>query len=507
MVDANPSDVEFKWTFNNSAESIDVATNHVTRSGRPDQVHNCTITNISTTSLSVKCSDGFNGGMKQSFMLEVKDMHTQELRVNYTSPEPRFAVSNLEAGHAYIVAVYAFNGKGRSDPTILQTAMLRLPEKQLTSEKERPRSVLALTPMLSVVIGLAAAIVIGGLAIILALRVPCGKRRKRKQITQRVTGEGSPGPSDKSIGSKEIDGNESDEKNPDIIPDTMDSDDQMDYMRRRQHVSTIDTNSPTRGLLSHQGTPPSQTYVPAMPMHAPIGYCTLRNGTKSANIGAPISMSPVPNIYPKPQSTCTLPRHPNQHWPSYGGTIAGVRHLPQVQMCGPQPPPPSQIAMQHLNTRSRMCIGLAEDDTSIDTPLMLKQLNSQKRRNVNRKRKLEKRLIRHWFLFDLQCKHSLEIVDDSPTYRRDSKHQFPYNLPQKFKYNFRPLKSYVLSNQILQLQHEHFGMSLVTKAFFCNSFYKSLKTKNLACQQWSLHQVEIKLARKFFRYLNFSRQK
>lgn len=46
-------------------------------SGRPDQVHNCTITNISTTSLSVKCADGFNGGMKQSFMLEVKDMHTQ----------------------------------------------------------------------------------------------------------------------------------------------------------------------------------------------------------------------------------------------------------------------------------------------------------------------------------------------------------------------------------------------------------------------------------------------
>lgn len=93
---------------------------------------------------------------------------------------------------------------------------------------ERPRSPLALTPMLSVVIGLAAAIVIGGLAIILALRVPCGARRKRKEITQGTTAcEGSPGPSDKSIGSKEIDGNESDEKNPDIIPDTMDSDDQV----------------------------------------------------------------------------------------------------------------------------------------------------------------------------------------------------------------------------------------------------------------------------------------
>lgn len=94
---------------------------------------------------------------------------------------------------------------------------------------DRPRSPLALTPMLSVVIGLGAAIVIGGLAILLAMRVPCGARRKRKDINRGGTTacEGSPGPSDKSIGSKEIDGNESDEKNPDIIPDTMDSDDQV----------------------------------------------------------------------------------------------------------------------------------------------------------------------------------------------------------------------------------------------------------------------------------------
>lgn len=32
-VDANPREVEFSWTFNNSAESIDVATNHILRSG------------------------------------------------------------------------------------------------------------------------------------------------------------------------------------------------------------------------------------------------------------------------------------------------------------------------------------------------------------------------------------------------------------------------------------------------------------------------------------------
>lgn len=101
----------------------------------------------------------------------------------------------------------------------------------LLSVAERPRPPLALTPMVSVVIGLAAAIVIGALAIIVALRVPCGRRRKRnkrKELSQATTtDDDSPGPSDKSIASREIDGNESDEKNPDIIPDTIDSDDQV----------------------------------------------------------------------------------------------------------------------------------------------------------------------------------------------------------------------------------------------------------------------------------------
>lgn len=45
-------------------------------SGRPDQVQNCTITNISMTSLGVKCAEGFNGGLLQSFMLEVRELNT-----------------------------------------------------------------------------------------------------------------------------------------------------------------------------------------------------------------------------------------------------------------------------------------------------------------------------------------------------------------------------------------------------------------------------------------------
>lgn len=48
--------------------------------GRPDQVHNCTIMNISTTSINIKCSEGFNGGLTQSFSLEVRESQTQVSR-------------------------------------------------------------------------------------------------------------------------------------------------------------------------------------------------------------------------------------------------------------------------------------------------------------------------------------------------------------------------------------------------------------------------------------------
>ena len=88
------------------------------------------------TTLGIRCVEGFNGGLAQSFMLEVRDSHTQEIRANFTSPVPRFAVGSLQPGALYLASVYAFNSKGRSDPMVLNAAMLRLPEKQLTTSEK-----------------------------------------------------------------------------------------------------------------------------------------------------------------------------------------------------------------------------------------------------------------------------------------------------------------------------------------------------------------------------------
>lgn len=68
----------------------------------------------------------------------------QEIRANITSTTPRFTVSTLLPGGTYTLLMYAFNSKGRSDPTVLSAAMLKMPEKQLTSEPGTMRMKLVL---------------------------------------------------------------------------------------------------------------------------------------------------------------------------------------------------------------------------------------------------------------------------------------------------------------------------------------------------------------------------
>lgn len=382
-VDANPPDVEFRWTFNNSAESLDVNRGHVTRhgtysvvsytpmteldygtllcwatnrigqqrtpcvfhiiaAGRPDQVHNCTVSNTSMTSFSLRCAEGFNGGLPQSFLVEVRESESQNLRANLSSPVPRFSVAGLEPGAQYQACVYSVNVKGRSEPVPVQAATLRLPEKQLTPERERPRNSFRFTPIMSVVTGVVSALFIVACVVAAVLRLQCsrneGRRKRHKYLEQRTrsTSGSISAPVDKPASPNKHDpsgdsGGDSDEKNPDIIPQPasgVDSD--ADFLNKRQHVSTIETrNSPSRSLLQHGA-------AAAYP-----GYCTLRNGGLPLHDLSNIAAKPVPAgveaVYPG--GGCTLPR---PHWPGYGGprhpAVLGYHPHPHRT---PPPPPPS----------------------------------------------------------------------------------------------------------------------------------------------------------------------
>lgn len=59
------------------------------------------------------------------------------MKSNLSSPLPRFFVTGLEPGIQYKTSLYSYNAKGRSEPIVLQTSTLKLPEKQHTQEKGR----------------------------------------------------------------------------------------------------------------------------------------------------------------------------------------------------------------------------------------------------------------------------------------------------------------------------------------------------------------------------------
>ncbi|XP_015589741.1 protein turtle homolog B isoform X2 [Cephus cinctus] len=439
-VDANPSEVQFRWTFNNSAESIDVAAGHIAMAGtssivsytpmteldygtllcwatnsighqrvpcvyhiipagRPDMVHNCTTSNTSSNSFSVQCTEGFNGGLTQSFLLEVRESNSQELRANLTSPVPRFSVTHLESGALYQACIYAYNDKGRSEAMVVQAGTLRQPEKQLTSESDRPRQHMKLTPMLSVMIGVFAALVIVAVIVMIVLRIqhshvddqgkshvedlgkptkaiPIQRELRFRESSSLLAEEKLPGSPFRKLDTSG-DANESDEKNPDIIPQQISAGDEpSEYLRKRRLVSTIET-SPSRNLLKH----PTVTAVGGHGNY--VGYCTIRNGmplhelsnlTSKHKSCIPVNaMSSqfqpmVSEVYDG--GICTLPR---QHWPNQ--SVQSMTMTPPILYAGlgvvNRTCPGGTVLPKEVEARlAGQCCIQSHKDTTIGTPLV-----------------------------------------------------------------------------------------------------------------------------------------
>jgi len=127
-------------------------------------VNNCSVSNASLTAFNVWCAAGFDGGLPQTFVIEVRDATSLELAANLTAwaptvyvaaatkkgsspppptastaaPAPRFLVDRLESGSDYLVQVFAVNPKGRSEAVHLRASTLRPAEKQLLPDKGIP---------------------------------------------------------------------------------------------------------------------------------------------------------------------------------------------------------------------------------------------------------------------------------------------------------------------------------------------------------------------------------
>ncbi|XP_037793490.1 nephrin-like [Penaeus monodon] len=217
-VDADPVDVTFTWTFNNSVrreqseivdskryttEKLRSVLFYTPRSERDYgtllchaqnsvglQTTPCSFTVISAGALEVtncglkpypahpgsvpRGKPGFNGGLPQSFMLEVwllDPVKSQQIVLNYTLPQPVFSVRSLSPGQHYRVHVTAVNGRGAAPAAVLEIHTLKEAEmhKSLPSRSEPSPLMLVLA-----VIGGALLVVIMLLVGVWAVR---GRRR------------------------------------------------------------------------------------------------------------------------------------------------------------------------------------------------------------------------------------------------------------------------------------------------------------------------------------------
>ncbi|PZC81801.1 hypothetical protein B5X24_HaOG212015 [Helicoverpa armigera] len=167
-VDANPALVSFHWTFNNSGEQTELPpklySSHghtstlnytpttdmeygtlacygenavgqqkvpclfqLVAAGRPFHLQNCSVANQSIDSLNVECVENFDGGLPQTFLMELLELPSLIVRYNVSTNRtpPYFEIRGLPPGVSYRIDLYAVNAKGRSDVSTIETVTLK----------------------------------------------------------------------------------------------------------------------------------------------------------------------------------------------------------------------------------------------------------------------------------------------------------------------------------------------------------------------------------------------
>ncbi|XP_076328672.1 cell surface glycoprotein MUC18-like isoform X2 [Tachypleus tridentatus] len=238
-VDAQPETVNFSWNFNSSAKSPEIfsvnsegvisTASYIPRQkedfgvltctgqnavgiqdepcqynliqvGPPGAVHSCNVSKCSSGSFTLECVPGDDGGLQQSFHLEVYSSKSNALLANITmTHNPVFRATNLPAEESFCLIVYAVNAKGQS-PEFKTTAKIPLSAKR---QLDFPSS--GLRPLLGVLVGTVASLVLMAVIIVIIIRM--------RGMEAQPNGKGDPSTARLSFHQyeKQVDGSHSNE--------------------------------------------------------------------------------------------------------------------------------------------------------------------------------------------------------------------------------------------------------------------------------------------------------
>ncbi|XP_075548263.1 neural cell adhesion molecule 2-like isoform X2 [Dermacentor variabilis] len=251
-VEADPPDVRFTWRFNSSLESLDIvafnqsgprsssafytprrkadygallciASNslgqgstpcvfNIVPAGPPNPPVNCSVPSITATSLTVRCERSL-----QPWPLPVHfraDVYVDSrLRERMVSNDPLFEVGDLEPGSSVSLSVFALNEKGISTAVPLALSTLVSAKTELIGLLPGEAAMVsASSPLLGILVGVVALLVLIAIVIIIVMKVKTGKRKAAAK--RRNEDDKSHTPLKKEI----VDITEVEDKCPDIIP-------------------------------------------------------------------------------------------------------------------------------------------------------------------------------------------------------------------------------------------------------------------------------------------------
>ncbi|XP_050101406.1 uncharacterized protein LOC126581643 [Anopheles aquasalis] len=179
------------WGTNEIGTMAEPCMFHLIAAGLPTSVINCSWKNF-TNGLEVLCHPGYDGGLKQSFVLEMASTHHPGQSINFTNTEePTFTMSSFEpirqqlpngrkADEYYLkLYVYSINQKGHSPKVFIADLVLPpLPLVQTEFGDNHGKSPL-LTPIL---IGLFLTIVL--IIIVIIVRIYLKSKRLKQNINK-----------------------------------------------------------------------------------------------------------------------------------------------------------------------------------------------------------------------------------------------------------------------------------------------------------------------------------
>ncbi|XP_069184081.1 neural cell adhesion molecule 1-like [Procambarus clarkii] len=111
------------WAVNDIGQQHQPCVFHIVPAAKPESVSECEVEREATMALSsvvVVCEAGRDGGLDQTFTVEVRQAATEAVLEAFRhAPHPRFTINGLKVGVAYLLTVTAANARGSSPPITL----------------------------------------------------------------------------------------------------------------------------------------------------------------------------------------------------------------------------------------------------------------------------------------------------------------------------------------------------------------------------------------------------